>query len=238
MPLYTLLRSSGKTNVLLFALIALLLVIGVLFFLGRELRVEKLQQKKLMLFSLGLFIIPLFPFLGLGNITSRYDYLSSAGVLVFFFSLLQPYLQQSKKNVKDAVFAITLIGVVLYAGYNLFELQRINKDWQQAGTITNNTISTVSQEFINDEELPKNAAFYFVNVPIRYGEAWVFPVGLADAMWVPFQNEKLQVKQFATVQDAQAAVTASESTRIFVFDAHGKLSTVPVEASNANTYVK
>ena len=41
---------------------------------------------------------------------------------------------------------------------------------------------------------------HFVDIPIKSGQAWVFPVGLPDALWFAFQNGDLQVFNDATVE--------------------------------------
>lgn len=238
MPFYSLLRASGKTNGLIFILLAAICVIILIFFIRKQLKNNDSDQRQLILFSFGLFLIPLLPFLGLGNIAPRYSYLASAGVVIFIFSLIKPYYERVSKEVRQVVIAIVTIGVIIFSGYNLIELQRINTDWQQAGKITSNTIATVSMEFINDSELPANPAFYFVNVPIRYNDAWVFPVGLSDAMWLPFQNSKLQVKQFTSLNDAISAIELPDSTRIFIFNNDESLSPIPTPLITPITYDK
>lgn len=35
--------------------------------------------------------------------------------------------------------------------------------------------------------------FYFVNRPIRHGNAWVFPVGINDALWLSSQKITLEL---------------------------------------------
>ena len=44
--------------------------------------------------------------------------------------------------------------------------------------------------------------FHFVNIPIRTGEAWVFPVGLPDALWLVFRNPTMRVFSWSTLPQA------------------------------------
>ena len=73
--------------------------------------------------------------------------------------------------------------------------------------------------------LPKNPVFYFANVPIRYGEAWVFPVGLPDAIWFVFQQENVTVKQLPTVE---AAIMEAKNApgKIFQFTPQGDIEEI------------
>ena len=73
--------------------------------------------------------------------------------------------------------------------------------------------------------LPKNPIFYFVNVPIRYGEAWVFPVGLEDAMWFVFQKENVKVKQMSTVEESLEEVRTAPG-KIFEFTPQGDIEEI------------
>lgn len=229
MPLYDSVRVSGRSYLAVMLLIGVLVVSSVGYLLYRMLRYQTNDDKKRYIFSIGLFIIPLLPFLGLGNITSRYVYLASAGVLIFILSLFKTTLDKTMVVSKNILVGVTLILLTFFLGYHVTELNRINSDWAHAGTITSNTITTVSREFINESELPKNPVFIFVNVPIRYGEAWVFPVGLPDAMWFPFQEEKLVVKQVPTLSDAMNTVVTPLNTRVYVFKENGVVSPVPIK---------
>lgn len=223
MPLYEMSRFFGRANILLTLIFSAALFVGVLFFFSRLSRKIKLEQKQRVLMGLGLFIIPLLPFLGLGNIAFRYVYLSSAGALLMFFALLQILTESIKKQFRYSLYILIGLVLILLGSYNYFELMRINRDWQKAGNITAGTISTVINTFSNDLVPTKNPELFFVNVPLTYGQAWVFPVGLPDAMWFSFKNEKLRVLQFSNVSDAMSKVENPGKTKIFVYDKSGKL---------------
>jgi hypothetical protein len=237
-PFYTMARTNGKANVGVVLIMGLIFVGGLVFYIRYQLQNKNIQQKKLIFFSLGLFIIPLLPFLGLGNIADRYVYLSSAGALFFILSLIQPYMHTVHAPGKNISLGLFLLLIVLYCGYNIGELNKLNNDWRQAGVITTNTISTVSNEFLSAQALPEHSAFYFVNVPIRYHNAWVFPVGLSDAMWLLFQNDQLVVKQFSTMSEAMQNTTIPSSTRIFIFTDKNELKPVSLENILPTSYAK
>ena len=67
-----------------------------------------------------------------------------------------------------------------YSMYQYFELVRINKDWVVASDVTRSFVNDIDRYFTPKDTLPRNSIFYFVNVPIMFRNAWIFPVGLED----------------------------------------------------------
>lgn len=186
-----------------------------------------IQTKKIILLSLALTIIPLLPFLGLGNIAPRYVYLASVGILIFAVFLLQRlFIFQYKKVGKT--FAYVSLGLItcLYVTFNIIELQRINKDWKKAGEITQQIIFNFQETYVKHRSYSDNPVFYFVNVPIRWGEAWVFPVGLPDAVWFNFQSENLTIKYSKSIDLAFGEAEGSGSAKVFDFDKDGNIAEV------------
>ena len=218
LPIYEALRSFGREHVLL-AILASLVIIP-LFIKGYKLVLQKVtsEEKKVIIFAILFFIISLLPFLGLGNITSRYSYLSSFGIvllLAFMASKLYSYLLANGRNIAFA--GITML-TIIFLSIHLFQLQKIHSDWHRAGNISKKFLISLNQIFA-DTIKPKK--FYFINVPIRYGEAWVFPVGLEDALWFTFRNDQLLVDTKTSLIPALEDATRSTNTRVFRFDEDG-----------------
>lgn len=226
LPYYEQIRMYGKEHV--FTVVSILLTVFVLFGVTYYFLLRKIQYKQwqVVLFGLGFFVITLLTFLGLGNITTRYVYLPSFGFLLLFVYLLQRgYMHVEKVSKIGAVFLLSvLIGAFSY--YHYMELQRINADWYRSGEITNNLMNNFTIVYQVGEKTPPNPVFYFVNVPIRTGEAWIFPVGLDDALWFAFQNENLTVYTVPTLEMALDAGESSISARVFEFDKDGNVAEV------------
>ena len=87
-------------------------------------------------------------------------------------------------------------------------------------------LTSMNYTFPVSKATPPNPVFYYVNTPIRYGEAWIFPVGLPDALWFTFQNENLTIHQSPSLDLALDAAEASYSARVFEFDKDGSISEV------------
>ena len=218
LPIYEVLRAFGREHVLL-AILASLVVIP-LFIKIYRLLMKKItsEEKKIVVFAILFFTISLLPFLGLGNITSRYSYLSSFGIvlfLVFLASKLYSYLLTNGKNI--AVAGIMIIAIIFFS-IHLFQLQKIHGDWYRAGNISKKFLISLNQIY-TDTIRPQK--FYFVDLPIRFGEAWVFPVGLEDALWFTFRNDELSVYTKESLVPALEAALRTPGARVFQFNKEG-----------------
>ena len=61
---------------------------------------------------------------------------------------------------------------------------------------------------------------HFVNVPTKVGEAWVFPVGIDDALWFAFKNPNVKVYNDSKVtRDLQSQIT--RTFKVFEFNDDG-----------------
>jgi hypothetical protein len=119
--------------------------------------------------------------------------------------------------------SVTILLLVFFGIVHLFQLQKIHSDWSEAGEKSKRFIVSLEELYIN-EWRTQDLDFYFVNVPIRYGEAWVFPVGLSDLVWFVTQNENVGVYQFPTVPQALNVVGESVNKRVLEFDTKGGLT--------------
>jgi hypothetical protein len=68
--------------------------------------------------------------------------------------------------------------------------------------------------------------FYFVNPPIRQGEAWVWPVGLSDALWLTFKNPQISVSTASDINTALDKRAISSNVHVFKFDSEGGVDEV------------
>lgn len=226
MPYYDLLRNLGKENLLLSMVGGTLILVGCVYAVLSWRK--KLSWETIQVVGVGLviFITSLIPFLGLGNITIRYSYLGSFGLLLILAYVLQHYVMKAGNKV--LAYGLVMIFVLSFVSFHVSELYRINKDWTNAGKITNNLLVKLAQNYKSSKQriLPENPVFYFVNLPIRLGDAWVFPVGLEDAVWFDFQNELVTVKTAKTLDDAFLDAKAFPGAKVFEFDKHGNIEEV------------
>ena len=222
LSLYSKMRDYSREHVLLVAVL-LLIMVGVGIMAYRWFKKFDKEDKRIILFAKGFMLISLLPFLGLGNIASRYDYLFSFGfviLLALFARKAYGYLASSGRDVAMGIMAV-LVGIFFLL--NIIQVQQLHGDWKGAGEKVNKLFISIEGLYSNDwSKGPVD--LYFVNVPVRQGDAWVFPVGLADALWFTFENPNIHVHQMQSVDAALNMVSDPKSQKVFVFDEDGKVT--------------
>lgn len=219
MPFYEALRDFAKGHMML-AVLASLVIVFIVFVLYRHVKKVSNEEKKVIVFASLFFLLSLLPFLGLGNITSRYSYLSSFGIVLFLILILKKvyiYLLVNGKNI--AISSLSLI-VIVFVSFQLFQLQKIHSDWQDAGEKSKRLFTALDQIY-EDSWKEERVQFYFADVPIRNGEAWVFPVGLPDAVWFVYKNKNITVYTEKSLNDALDYAAGSSNSRVFQFNNNG-----------------
>lgn len=183
------------------------------------------QDKRILFFGISFFVISLLPYLGLGNITSRYSYLSTIGVifmLVVVFKKIYEFLLESGKNV--AIAAITVL-LLIYGFFHIISFQQSAADWHGSSTKVKNFFISFDS-YYSDYWSNKDLSFHFLNVPIKWGQAWVFPVGLDDAVWFAVKNDNVKIYKDINLSSALQAVGSSRKDKIFIFNSDGSLTEV------------
>ena len=188
-------------------LLVVLILIPWLFF-------KKVKLSKTTIFAFGWLVILLLPFLGLGNLAERYVYLAHAGFFIALaIWLVKIFEKLKKRNLKLAI----LIFILLVGGLLTFwglEIKKAQKEWYQAGEIANKTLLALSTNY---REFPLGTTLYFVNLPIRQGRAWVFPVGLEDGLWFVYQDENLTIERSSDLE-AMFDLVGQPKSHVFVFE--------------------
>lgn len=175
-------------------------------------RVKKmlLFYKDAVLFKAMAFVA-LVPFLGLGGMAERY----ALNATVFLIIAVSMFLEKSVHKPR-----VVFIGLILLYGVlagNYAQLQRVIGDWQKATSISERTILTLKANYF---PLQNNHTFVFVNMPTRYGRAWIFPVGLEDALWHMFKFNPYAYLVYTapTVKDGFSVKSPLGAPDVFLFD--------------------
>ncbi len=223
LPIAHAVRSAARDHMIMASVVIAVVGLCVAWTWKRYGRYIGIEDRRVWLFGIGFFIVALMPFLGLGNMTSRYSYLSSVGVVIASVYMLKKLYEFLLGNGRS----IAVLGVAIVAGIfgllQLIELQQIHNDWYEAGEKSRRFIVAIDRAY-EDHWSKKPMEFHFVNVPIRSGEAWVFPVGIPDALWLIFRNQNIKVFTWPSVSQAFEAVEyESVYQKVFEFDPSGKL---------------
>lgn len=222
-PMMQAIRTAGRNNMMIAGVV--IISVGLVILRAWRMYAEKIakEDRRISLFGLGFFVIALLPFLGLGNMTSRYSYLSSVGlviILVYIGNRLYQFLLKSAR-------AVAVLTVVIVSGtfllLQLIQQQQMQRDWYDAGETARKFVVAMDGAY-EDYWKSEPMEFHFVNVPIRIGEAWIFPVGLPDAIWLVFHNSAIRVFTWPTLVAAFDAVDYdSKNQKVFEFEPNGKL---------------
>ena len=221
LSLYTSARNALRGEFLyvsVFLFFAVIALIAILFVNKKRLnKLYKSKTVKLVIFSISFSFISLIPFLGLGNIAQRYGYLSSFG-FAFLVVVLLSKITSFVKNKDYKVYLLVVLTVLLGTWY-YYQNGLENLEWKETGRITNRTLAFLRLYY--DGEHP-NSNFYFVNVPIRKAEAWIFPVGLEDGVWFIYRDDSIKFYNITSMEDA--SVLAKQGNNfVFAFDKNGNI---------------
>jgi len=223
---YEILRNVSKVHILYSSIgLAIFVFVAILVYKSVFKRIDK-NEKKIVLFGFLFFCISLLPFLGLGNITSRYSYLSSIGfVIIFAFFMKKGFGFLLSISDKYLRVMISVLIVMVYLSVQLFQFQKIHIDWFSAGEKSKAFLVSFESVY-KDYWADKNMHFYLVNVPIRNGEAWIFPVGVKDALWFALPNKNFTVDIVSDLPFALDRASSDENTEVFQFDDNGSIKQV------------
>lgn len=196
--------------------------------------VSDLHIRKTVFFGLALFVIFLLPFLGLGNITSRYSYLASCGAVLLFVVVLKAVYSRLMSYGKEIGIVATSMIISVFILFHLMQLQQVHSDWFEAGKKTENFVISMDSLY-DDYWSVEHMSYHFVNTPIKHGDAWIFPVGLNDAMWLIFRNSNIEIFQDSSLEVALSSVEGYRNEKIFVFSDDGSVDEIR-RIKNTNKY--
>lgn len=214
---YNLLRDSLKSYTLIITVIGFLFMAFCSgFILEHKEKIKVSKNIRIFIFGFLFTVVSLLPYLPLGNITLRYLYLPSVGFVVILTVILENLLSRAvQKKFENYAYAVALI---IIAAFCFVGLQMAENYWDQASRITYDTLARLRIEY----DIKNQTNVYFYNVPTKIGEAYIFPVGLPDAIY--FVNSDKTVHTYI-VKDKNEALTLQKNipsdvlhTYIFMFD--------------------
>lgn len=225
LPIYQTLRVTARENI--FFTVPLILIIGTAFYFAIRIIKQNLvtQERKILLFGILFFIISLIPFLGLGNIAPRYSYLASFGLILIFVLVIRKLYGYLLIYGRDIAVLGIIVVFSVFSLLHIIQAQQTNNDWNGAGDKTQNFLISIDGIY-NNSWADHVVNLYFVDVPIKNGNAWVFPVGLNDAVWFAFKNENIHIRTNNNVEDALDFAEVTPLTWVLQFEGDGGLKEV------------
>lgn len=225
LSIYSALRETTKSNIFIFVILAPIFVALVFIFYKLAKKIFSKDELRIVLFAIAFFVITLLPFLGLGNITPRYSYLSTYGlivILVLVFSKVYKYLLESGREL--AILSMTLI-IIVFSIFHIIQVQQSYSDWREAGNRTKNFFIALQSHYSNNWSNGE-VEYHLVNLPIRIGNAWIFPVGVEDAIWLAFNNDTARVVLNSSREEALFQAGLHRSKPVFIFNEDGSVTEV------------
>ena len=221
MSIYEPLRNISKTHII-FAIPAMIAIIaGIFIFYSKIKKVLSHDEKRIIVFGLLFMVIVVMPFLGLGNITSRYTYLVSFGFVLLFAIFVKKLYTFLLSNGRDIAMAGTSLFVGIFLLLQIIQSQQIKGDWYEAGLRVNKVMVGVQSAY-SSYWSSDSVDLHLVNVPVRTGEAWVFPVGLEDALWFVLRNPKIHVYRHESEDEVASITTETPFKKVLFFDEQGQ----------------
>lgn len=209
---YNFLRTSLKSYALIFSVLGFFLLAAIGgFFLEHKEKIRISRRARLFAFGFLFSVASLFPYLPLGNITLRYVYLPSFGfvimLLVFIEKIFSLFINDRKQPISYAFLSVCVLS------FFFFGLTSAEGYWKNASNISYNTFKSLGSYSVKDE-----ANFYFYNVPIRTGEAYIFPVGLPDAVYFAQNHKQINTFIVGDYQTVKKLINPRASNYVFTFD--------------------
>jgi len=220
LPIYQTIRETMRENIVI-AILGIGVLGAVIFFTSRSVfKAIDSNGRRIIFFGVSFFTISLLPFLGLGNITSRYSYLASLGIILIVAYILVKIINGLRQYGRTIAFLTTGVIMSVFSLLHIIQVQQLHGDWATAGDKVERFIVSMDSLYRVEWSNP-DTQLHFVNVPIKHNDAWVFPVGIQDAIWLTFQNSNLQVYTHNNIGDAISAVGLSPNKTILVFEEDG-----------------
>lgn len=209
-PFYNLARISLRTNLVLALILGIIVLIAV-WLLRKKLK-KFIGYEFLAL--IGLYIITLLPYLGLGNLSEKYALASSVYITILYVFIIEKIINACIHHKSLNKFILVFI-VFLISAYYLKDLNGIGNDWKYAGDTARRIIYAVKDNY---RVFPKNTNLYFSNIPIRYNRAWIYPIGLKEALWFVYRDNTMKIIQTKTMDDALKQSEAVPGSHVFNFE--------------------
>ncbi|MDO8451967.1 MAG: hypothetical protein Q7S76_03800, partial [bacterium] len=225
-PVYQIVRNGLREHIVIALGISAIFLVLIVYLHSIIYRILDHDERKIYVFSLLFFFVSLLPFLGLGNMSPRYSYLSSVGVVFLFVLLLKKLFALLSGTGRSVGILSVVLVMSIFVLFQLVQGRQAYSDWHEAGKKAKTFIVAIEGAY-QDHWAEEPMEFHLVNVPIRSGDAWVFPVGISDALKLVTRNPNIGVTNWDSVSSALTAVGyTSRNRKIFEFGADNTLTEI------------
>jgi len=158
------------------------------------------------------YIVTFAAYAPLGGMADRYVYIPS----MFLVIGIMVGANKIWKTTQNALIKIGLCVVCVgFLVWNIIEVQRLGGDWIFASKSAEYALQVIKKETYPPKDVK---TFFFINMPITYGSAWIFPTGMTDAIWHMYRTSPYRVFTMPTIEDAYKFKMTLGDREVFVFD--------------------
>jgi len=186
-------------------------IVGLIGFIITRLR-RKIESynRAIVFFISGLLLFSAYA--GLGNASERYVFIPSIFILLSAGIAFEVWLSKKRSHI---LLILMIVCVAILSWWNIRQVQRLAGDWRTASDITQQTLLKIKKETFPPLNLK---SFFFVNMPIRYGRAWIFPNGLTDAIWHIYRQNQFRVYIVPSIQSGYEQSIPYGDREVFIFE--------------------
>lgn len=197
-----------RLNLLLPVSVVFLLIAAGWTWAARKL-IREYRPSVVMLLCFGLSLVPYF---GLGGMADRYALIPSAFLCLSLAELVEIWLAKKPGIIRAGLVIVLLLGI-----WRVNELARTKheNEWMKASEVSEQALLTLKENYY---PLKAPTTFIFVNVPIRYGRAWIFPTGLPDAIWQMFRGSPHETLIQPSLEAAWQYPVGTNTREVLIFN--------------------
>jgi hypothetical protein len=217
------LRIALRSHLLLSTLLGILLFVGAYRLVNMILKTWGAQEKRVAAFGTMFFLCSLLPFLGLGNIALRYGYMATIGIVILLVICVSKLYEYLLVNGEDVARYSTVVFFSIFLLFQFVQRHKMLDNWQESGEKIRRSVVSLNAAY-TDEWATLPMELHIVNLPIKNGYAWVYPVGFSDMVWFMTKNDSVRIFYDASTEKALDMIEyGSKTQRVFEFDSSGEL---------------
>lgn len=150
-------------------------------------------------------------YIPLGGMAERYAYIPSMFLVLGVVGVIDA-VWSHLRGIGKTIAVLIIVGCILF---NMRDVIQLSEDWNKAGSIVEQSLRVIKKEAWPPQNI-KN--FYIVNMPIRYGRAWVYPTGMNDALWHMYRQNPYVVTQVPSIEEGYQRTFKNGDREVFIFE--------------------
>ena len=190
------------------------IALAVFSFAAWKIRGQLGAYRNALVWCIGGFVA-LAAYVGLGGMSERYAFAASGFLVLSTGAFISTLWDNGARTIWKVIGISSIAALIVW---NIAEVTRVSRDWKKASETSQHALVTLSKMFF---PLKEQKSFVFINTPIRYGRAWIFPTGLTDPLWHVFRlsDWNYTITNVSSPKEAYTLpIPQGYTPEIFIFD--------------------